>query len=72
MRAARRQREGPARCVAVQAAFGVEHVEQREEIVFVGAAAVEEHERALRIPGGGPLQGDHRRGLGSGVSFGST
>ena len=49
VRAARRQRQRAARAVAVKPALRVEHVEQREEIVLVGAAPVEEHERALGL-----------------------
>ena len=41
VRAARRQCERCARRVAVQPPLGVERVEQRKEIVLVGAAAVQ-------------------------------
>ena len=54
VRPARRQRQRPPRGGAEQAPLGVEHVEQREEVVLVGAAAVEEDERALGIPVRGP------------------
>ena len=42
-RAARRHREQPAR--------RVEHVEEREEVVLVGAATVEQDEQALGVRG---------------------
>ena len=76
VRAARRQRQRPARAVSVQPPLGIEHVEQRKEIVLVGAAAVEEHERAGRLAGGGALADDHAersaRRFGSGVRIRST
>ncbi len=59
VRAARRQRERAARAVAVQAALRIERVEEREEVVLVGAAPVEEHERAGRVARRGPLRDDH-------------
>ena len=72
MRTARRQRERAARAVSVEAALRVEDVEQREEIVLVGAAAVEEDERAGGLAVGRPLGDRHEatrsRGFGSGVS----
>ena len=49
VRAAGRQRERRARRVAVQALPRIERVEQREEVVLVGAAAVQEDESALRL-----------------------
>ena len=67
---------GPRGQYAVQPPLGIEHVEQRKEIVLVGAAAVEEHERAGRVAGGGTLADDHAersaRGSGSGVRIRST
>jgi hypothetical protein len=36
----------------VQAPFRVERVEQREEVVLVGSAPVEEDERAVRVSRG--------------------
>ena len=51
VRTARRQRERAARRDPEQAALRVEHVQQRDEVVLVGAAAVEEDERALRLAG---------------------
>src|SRR5205085_1319805 len=56
VRAARRQRERAARRVAVQPPFGIERVEQREEIVLVGAAPVQQDECALRLTRGGALK----------------
>src|SRR5207248_161700 len=56
VRAARRQRERRPRRVAGEATLGVERVEEREEVVLVGAAAVEEDERSLRLPRGGALE----------------
>jgi hypothetical protein len=47
VRAARGERERPARGRAEQPALGIEHVQQREQVVFVRAAAVEEDERTL-------------------------
>jgi hypothetical protein len=49
VRSARRQGERAARGGAEQAPLRVEHVEEREQIVFVSAAPVEEHERALGV-----------------------
>ena len=74
VRAARRQRPRPAWRHAQQPAFRVELVEEREEVVLVGAAAVEQDEGARRIAGGRPLARRQRhaaRGSGSGVSTGS-
>ena len=72
VRAAGRQRERPARAVPVEAPLGVERVEERQQVVLVGAAAVEEDERAVRLGDGrGPLgerQTRAGRGFGSGVS----
>ena len=76
VRAARRQRQRPTGAVPVQPPPGVEHVEQRKEIVLVGAAAVEEDERTGRIARGGALANDHEersaRGFGSGARIRST
>ena len=55
MRAARRQRQRAARRVPVQATVGIERIEEREQVVLVGAAAVEQDERALRLLGGRTL-----------------
>ena len=52
MPAARRQRERPARSDAVQAPLRVERIEEREEVVLVGPAPVEEDERAVRLARG--------------------
>jgi len=75
----RRQRERPARSHAVQATLRVERVEQREEVVLVGAAPVEEDERAVRVPrgrAGSRFQAQRAaqasRGFVIGVSTGST
>ena len=46
MRASGREVERTARRDAEQQSLRVEHVEQREEVVLVGAAAVEEDDRA--------------------------
>ena len=46
MRASGREVERTARRDAEQPSLRVEHVEQREEVVLVGAAAVEEDDRA--------------------------
>jgi hypothetical protein len=78
VRTAGRERQRPPRRIAVQAALRIERVEQRKEILLVGTAAVEQDERARRLYGGGTLerlQGQRTlrsRGLGSGVSSGST
>ena len=55
MRATRRKRQWPARRVPVQALLRVELVEQWEEVVLVGAATVQEDERARRLPRGRTL-----------------
>ena len=47
-----RQVERAARSHAQQPASRVEMVEKREQVALVGAAAVEEHEQPVRIPGG--------------------
>ena len=52
VRAAGRERERPARRGADEPPLRVEHVEEREEIVLVGAAAMQQHERAVRLSGG--------------------
>ena len=54
MRPARRQRQRPARSRADQPALGIQRIEQREEIVLVRAAPVEQHERPLRLARSGP------------------
>jgi hypothetical protein len=54
VRAARRQRERPARRDAEQPPLRIEDVEEREQVELVGAAAVEEDEQALRLAGGRP------------------
>ena len=51
MRSAGRQRERPARRHAQQAALRIERVEQRVQVVLVGAASVQQHERARRLAG---------------------
>jgi hypothetical protein len=51
VRAARRQGERAARRDPEQATLRVECVEQRDEVMLVGAAAVEEDEGALGLPG---------------------
>jgi ribose 5-phosphate isomerase A len=48
--AARRQLERPARGDADEPAVRVELIEQRRDVVLVGAASVEQHERALGLP----------------------
>ena len=44
--------ERPARREADEPVLGVEHVEQRREVVLVGAATVQEDQRALRLARG--------------------
>ena len=44
----------------MQAALGVEHVGQAEQVLLVGAAAVVEHEQAGRLARGGALAKDQR------------
>ena len=51
VKAARRQRQRPARSRAHQPALGVELVQQREQVRLVHTAAVQQHERTLRLPG---------------------
>jgi hypothetical protein len=74
-----RERQRPAGRDAEQLPVGVEHVEQGEEVVLVGSTAVQEHERALRLPTrrwadavGEPVERHDRRASvrvsGSGVS----
>ena len=53
MPAAGREREGRPRRGAEQAPLRVELVEQREQVVLVGGAAVEEDERAFWVAVGG-------------------
>jgi hypothetical protein len=50
--AAGRQGERPARRDAQQPPLGIELVEQREQVVLGGAAAVEEDKSALGVGGG--------------------
>ena len=49
VRASGRKRERPARREPEQTPLGIERVEEREEVALVGAAAVEENERPLRL-----------------------
>ena len=49
VRAAGRQVEWPARGDAEHSPFGVEQVEQREEVALVGSAAVEEDEQPFWV-----------------------
>ena len=51
VKSARRQRQRPARGRAHQAALGVERVEQREQVRLVHSAAVQQHQRAVGLPG---------------------
>ena len=51
-----RKRQRPAGGDAKQAPLRIEDVEQWEEVVLVRTAAVEEHERSLGVPCGGPIQ----------------
>ena len=64
---------GPRGVTPCKPALGVERVEERVEVVFVGAAAVEQDERSLRLARSRPLEDlqGHPRGFGSGVSAGS-
>jgi hypothetical protein len=50
---ARRPGQRPTQRRAEQPPLGVEDVQQREEIVLVGATPVEENQRSLRVAGGG-------------------
>jgi hypothetical protein len=52
VRAAGRERERPPRAQADEPALGIERVEQREEVVLVGAAAVEQDEGADSVAAG--------------------
>ena len=77
--AAGRERQRAPRRRRDEAPLGVEEVEQRIEVVLVGAASVEEDERALGFSRRGAKPGleAHRaaavsRGFGSGVRIGST
>jgi hypothetical protein len=60
----------------VSATLRVEDVEQREQIVLVGAAPVKQHQRTLGLTFGRPLTNDHceraSRGFGSGARICST
>jgi hypothetical protein len=47
--AAGRQLQRAARAGADQPAAGIERVEQREQVLLAGAAAVHQHERALGV-----------------------
>lgn len=79
VRAARRQRQRAPRREVIEPLLGVELARERDEIVLVGAAAVEEDEGALRLTrrladeraqlGQRTLQ--LSRGFGSGVNRGS-
>jgi hypothetical protein len=51
VRSAGRERERPAGGDAEQATLGIEEVEQRIEVVFVRATAMEEDERTGRFAG---------------------
>ena len=51
VRSARRERERSARRDAEQPALRVERVQQRVQVVLVGAAPVQQHERAGRLAG---------------------
>ena len=51
---ARRELQRPARRDADEPPVGVEHVEERQQVVLVGAAAVQQDERARRLARGGP------------------
>ena len=64
VRAAGRQRQRPARAVAVEPPLRVERVEQRQQVVLVRAAAVEEDERAVaaRRPPRAARRTSHPRG----------
>ena len=79
VRASRRQRERPARRHADEASLRVERVEQREEVVLVGAASVEEDQCPVRLSlgGAGSIREAQRvaqlsRGFSIGVRTGST
>ena len=82
VRAAGRQRERPARRDSDQPPLGVEHVEQRVEVVLARTAAVEEDERPVRLAGrradevlegaAAHLTAQSARGSGSGVTTFST
>ena len=52
--AAGRKRERSPGGDAVQAALGIERIQQREEVVLVGASPVEEDERAFGLAGRRP------------------
>jgi hypothetical protein len=49
-----REHERPARREAGEPALGVERIEQREEVVLIRSAPVEEDERALGLTRRGP------------------
>jgi hypothetical protein len=53
MPSARRKLERTTRREADEPALGVEHVEQRCEVLLAGRAPVHEHERSLGLAGGG-------------------
>ena len=75
---ARRELEGAAGRDAEEPPVGVEEIEEREEIVLVRTATVEQDERARRLAGGLAPASDElahargARGSGSGVSVCST
>jgi glyoxalase family protein len=54
VRPAGRQRQRPARSSADQPALGIQRIEQREEVVLVRAAPVEQHERPRGLARSGP------------------
>ena len=59
----------------MQPAFGVEHVEEREEVVLVGATPMEEDKRAFCLAVRRPFADGHARaarGFGSGARICST
>jgi hypothetical protein len=62
VRTARWQRQRPARRDPEETLLRVEQVEQREEVVLVGAPPVQEHQRALGLAGRGPLELAKTRG----------
>ena len=77
VRPARRERERTARRDPEQTPPGVEGVQQREQVVLVRAASVEEDERTLRVARGLPNERSQRlaqlsRGFWIGVRSGST
>ena len=53
--AAGRERQRAARGGTEQTPIGIEHVEQRKQVVLVRAAPVEEHQRPFRVACRGPI-----------------